>query len=72
MDLCPNCCTNPIVDHPENSCVLGAFIQIVRERANLTEEQVLALHRDANADQLWDDIGPIIDRLEAGHYTWED
>lgn len=67
-DRCPNC-FDPIEGHPDSACVLNALIQVVRERGDLTEEQLRALHRDANVDVLWEDLGPVIDRLQAGGYS---
>lgn len=68
MSRCPNC-YETVQDHPQNGCVLAALIQVVRERGSRTDAELLALHADANVDAMWDDIGPIIDRLEDGAYT---
>jgi hypothetical protein len=65
---CPNC-TAPIKLHPENGCVLNALIQVVRERRTKTERQLLRLHAKAMPDALWEDIGPLVDRLEDGKYS---
>lgn len=64
---CPNC-MSPIGSHPENGCVLAAMIQVVRERGTRSEEEVLALHASANVSALWDELGPIIDKLEDGEF----
>ena len=65
---CPNCGC-PVEGHPNNACVLAALIGVVRDRENLTEDELLALHRNACVDVMWDDIGPILDRLEEGFYS---
>jgi hypothetical protein len=70
--LCPNCLDTPVAGHPENACILYVLTDVLRSRGTLTEEQIQALHRDADPNQVWDDIGPIIDRLEDGHYNAKD
>lgn len=65
---CPNC-TQPVVDHPENGCVLAALIGVVRERGNKNEAELIELHADANVDALWDVLGPVIDGLEEGEFS---
>lgn len=68
MSECPNCgCL--VEDHPGNRCVLNAFIGIIRDRGNLSEDKLLALHHNACFDVLWDDLSPILDRLEEGFYS---
>jgi hypothetical protein len=66
--VCPNCYA-PVEEHEANGCVLAALMQLVRDRGNLDDEALLNLHANANADAFWDDLGPIIDGLEDGHYT---
>ena len=62
---CPNCLL-PVDGHPENGCVLAAFIQAIRERGNLSEEQLRELHHNTSVDALWSRLGPILDDLEEG------
>lgn len=67
--LCPNC--GDPVGHAANGCVLETLFDVVRNRQTLTEAELQALWTKANIDQIWDDIGPILDRLEAGDYSDE-
>lgn len=66
--LCPNC-RQPVADHPENGCVLAALIQVIREREAMSEEKLRELHASTDTDQLWEDLGPLVDRLEEGEYS---
>lgn len=65
---CPNCGEH-VNGHPDTSCTLYALMQIVRERSNLTEAKVQKVHREVNVDALWEELGPIIDRLENGDFN---
>lgn len=65
---CPNCLEN-LDEHPENGCVLHAFIAVLFDRGNLSEEQLAKLHADTDVDLFWNDLGPILDKLENGEYT---
>lgn len=64
---CPNC-TSPVIDHPENGCVLAALVQVLRERSEHTDDQLHTIHAEVNADIFWKDIGAIVDRLGDGEY----
>ncbi len=66
--ICPNCTISAVKDHPEDGCVLAALIQVLREREELPERTLLALHAKTDVDALWDDLGPILDKLEDGSY----
>lgn len=66
--MCPNCLTTAVKHHPENGCVLAALIQVLREREELPERTLLSLHAKTDVDALWDDLGPILDKLEDGGY----
>lgn len=68
--MCPNCAQS-VVGHADNQCVLNAFIQLLRERENLNEARLLQLHGNCSVDTMWDDLGPILDKLEAGEYSPE-
>ena len=68
--MCPNC-VQLIDGHPQNSCVLAAFIALLKDRENLTAEALLELHRNVDIDALWDALGPVLDTLEAGGFTPE-
>jgi len=65
---CPNCQERFHVVHPENGCVLASLTQVVREREIVDEEKLLQLHENTDVSALWDDLGPIIDKLEEGKY----
>ena len=62
---CPNCLL-PVDGHPENGCVLATFIQVIRERGNLSEKQLRELHHNTDVKALWSRLGPILDDLEEG------
>jgi hypothetical protein len=68
---CPNC-THPIEGHPQNSCVLAALIDCLRDRGDLSEEELAQRHADCDMDPFWDDMGPVLDRLEDDGYTISD
>ena len=72
MSLCPNCAEHPVDNHPQTGCMLAALIQIIEERGGHSATELQVLHANTNVDALWDDIGPIIDRLEHGEYNVED
>jgi hypothetical protein len=40
----------------------------LQSRQSITDEQAIEIIKNTNADMLWEDIGPIIDRLEEGYY----
>lgn len=67
---CPNC-MGPLPDHPDNACVLNAFIALLRDRGNKTEEELLDLHANCDVDAMWERLGPVIDDLEDGHFNEE-
>jgi hypothetical protein len=64
---CPNC-NHPVEDHPANGCVLAAFIRVLEDRG-VDKAKLEKLHAECWVDNLWDDVGPILDRLEEGHYS---
>lgn len=66
---CPNCTLH--VGHDENGCLLATLMGVVRSREELTEAQIYELWARCDVDALWDDIGGIIDALEAGEYSGE-
>jgi len=59
-------------DHPENGCVLATLVQAIRERGNVDEEKLLQMHATTDVSALWEDLGPIIDKLEHGEYAGDD
>ena len=65
---CPNC-GSPVKTHPRNDCVLNALIGILHDRGNLSKKKLHVIHRKADTGVLWEDLGPILDRLEDGFYT---
>lgn len=68
--VCPNC-NEKVVGHPSNGCVLGALIQCVRDRKTTDTALLEELHAKVDLDKLWQDVGPVISRLESGHYSSE-
>ena len=71
MAHCANC-GDEIPGHEENGCVLAALVQVIKDRGFTTSGSLLLMLRDTNVDALWDDLGPIIDQLEAGEYMNDD
>ena len=76
---CPNCCKDhdPTPEdapggHRVDACVLGVFATIISERANLSEEKIDDLIRRCDADALWNAVGPVIDALEDGEFSFTD
>lgn len=64
---CPNCLEKHEV-FPD-VCVLHVLLGVaVHGRQSLTNEAAHVVLKNCNADALWDDLGPIVDRLEAGYY----
>jgi hypothetical protein len=68
---CPNCMQHPAANHPENGCVLASMIQLVRERGNHSEEEIQTLHATCDTDALWAHLGPLLDKLEDGEFSFE-
>ncbi|MBV7542180.1 hypothetical protein [Acidovorax sp. sic0104] len=66
---CPNC-SREVEDDKDTGCVLAALVQVIRDREELTEEQVLAIHASCDADALWEALAPVIDQLQAGGFAW--
>lgn len=65
---CPNC-GKSVAGHPRDDCVLGALIQCIRDRDTVSERRLRKLHKDCNTDELWLDLGRVIDKLEDGRYS---
>lgn len=63
---CPNCLGEHEI--PEEPCLLGALVAVLVSSERLSPAVALERMRKANADHLWDDLGPIVDRLMAGEY----
>jgi len=68
---CPNCLA-PVANHPDTACVLGALIALIRDRQSVPERRLRKIHADTDVDAMWEDIGPVIDKLEAGGYSLPD
>lgn len=71
LDTCPNC-SEPIDGHPKNGCALRTLIQVVKERGEVSDEDLRKLHLTCDADKLWDDLGPVADNLQSGQYVEDD
>ena len=65
---CPNCIES-VEGHIDNGCVLAALIDVIRDREEIKEKELLELHAECNVDSLWNDIGPIVDALQEGKYS---
>lgn len=66
--LCPNCLA-PVAGHPANGCLLEVLITTLGERMTMTDHQLASLHANVDASALWDDMRPILDKLESGGYA---
>lgn len=67
---CPNC--SALVDghlHPEDGCAVALLQRVVKDRGSLTDVQVRELARTCDVDALWEALGPVIDRFEAGEFV---
>jgi hypothetical protein len=65
--VCPNCGT-PVKGHADNSCILNALIDILRDRGDKTDDELHQLQADCNNDALWDDLVKVLNKLEDGDY----
>lgn len=51
-------------------CIADAFLGVsLHSRGSLTEKQAAIILAGMDAAAFWDDVGPIIDRLEEGYYN---
>lgn len=66
MKTCPNCSAS--FPHPENGCALAMLISVISDRGTKTDAEIDALMTDCDVSALWDDLGPIVDKLENGGY----
>lgn len=65
-------CTNCLTRHKvtPDVCIPAALLGVaVHERQTVSDFEAESLLANLNADRLWDDIAPIIDRLEKGEYV---
>ena len=68
---CNNCCREH--DDLPDVCLPAAMLGVsVFSREELTPDEADTLLENLNVDQLWDDIGPIIDRIQEGYYNIND
>jgi len=65
---CPNCLREHGI--PEEPCMLGALASMLGQRG-VNPEEALGLIERANPEHLWDDLGPILERLAVGYYDCE-
>lgn len=65
---CPNC-SEQVENHPQNGCVLAALVEILRDRGRYTDQTLQTIHANCDVDALWEDLGPVIDRLGDGDYS---
>ena len=68
---CDNCLT-PHATLPNNpQCLILILVAQLVQGDCLTVEEGLALIPTVSADALWDDLGAVLDKLEAGAYALE-
>lgn len=67
--VCPNCTVKLDGEHIVDACVLSVFAGILRERNNLTDDEILARMENVDICAFSDELGPILDKLEAGEYA---
>jgi hypothetical protein len=64
--ICPNCSGDHTPLQSADACLLGALANVVRDRGDLTEEQILSALPNIDADSFWGSWGgPAADWLEA-------
>jgi hypothetical protein len=68
---CPNCGKVFTESHPENGCALALFATVVRDRGDLTQEQINKLVVNCDTDALWEYLGALISRFEEGDFNHE-
>lgn len=51
-------------------CLLSVLLGLAIGGDNLTIPEARSMIDTTNVDALWDDMGPIIDNLAAGHYQY--
>ena len=52
-----------------DDCLLGAMIQVIRQRELIPEARLRKLHANCNVDKLWSSLGAVIDDLEEGLFS---
>jgi hypothetical protein len=67
VKTCPNC-MQPITKRMPG-CVLHDLIGIVSDRGNVNRERLHEIHAACDPLVMWEDLGPVIDKLEAGGYS---
>ena len=65
--VCPNC-GGYVADRTTNGCVLHVLVDVIRARGTVSERRLRKMHASIDPDALWVDVGPILDRIEAGDY----
>jgi hypothetical protein len=66
-----NNCGKPHHSLPD-VCFLSAFLGMLVHERECNLEWALGALATTNVDMFWDDIAPILDRLEEGHYEIDD
>ena len=67
--ICPNCREDLAKGHPGNGCVLGALFSCIADREGGRRRALMERLADVDECALWDDIGPIVDKLQDGAYN---
>ncbi|RUP28339.1 MAG: hypothetical protein EKK45_12750 [Curvibacter sp.] len=65
LAICGNC-LNPIENHPENGCVVGAMFKVLHDRGEMEPSELQRLH---DLDRHWDEIGLLVDEMANGDFT---
>lgn len=60
---CPNCTREDMVA-PQDACVLEALATVLVDRGH-DPQKVAKMLSKIDTDELWNDVGPIIDGLES-------
>jgi hypothetical protein len=65
---CPNCGHELNEVHDACQCVLAVFASILEDREEIPGSAIDKRVEECNVDQLWNDLGPIIDKFQEGGY----
>ena len=70
---CPNCYQQFIHSHEPSPCVLYVVAQVVREREQISEYEVLERMRKCSVDGLWDSFANwVLNPFESGEFNKEE
>jgi hypothetical protein len=70
---CPNCfSTHTKEEFDDSRCVIRALLSLAVEIKGLPIEEALAVYPKLNEIAIWDDLDPLLEKLIAGAYHYDD